>query len=305
MSGTAYAQYGRLEHRAELGVDEPEGLRGARGGDLPARDRVVRTGDDRPFPDRVRVHPEGPGQVQEAPGVVQQVSQCERNVGAAAPEHADRRADGFLGTAELGGGDLAEPVQQTEPTLGEDLPGGVQGRDEQTADVVPVLHRAVGEGPVRLLDVPVPLVGQEQVPGERRARPGQHLLGQRSQLRPCLRVAFGGRLPDRGRMLAADDRSRGVVVELDQLRSPPQHHRHPRRQYDLDGRPQRVRPAVHRSQQGRRPVGRPQHVLGRVRNREQLIDRRQRTFCSSHVLLPRTMAATALPPCPGPGGNVG
>ena len=71
---------------------------------------------------------------------------------------------------------------------------------------------------------------------------------------PDLRPAFGGRLAHRVRVLRARDRLVRVVVDLHELRAPPQEHREPIAQQETDGRAQRVGPAGHGAQRRLRPV---------------------------------------------------
>ena len=71
---------------------------------------------------------------------------------------------------------------------------------------------------------------------------------------PYLRPTLAGRLPQRGRMTRPQDRLIGVVVDLDQLRTPQHDGRQRRIQHRADGDPQTRRPLRDRAERRFRPV---------------------------------------------------
>ena len=73
-----------------------------------------------------------------------------------------------------------------------------------------------------LLDVAVAVHLQEDVLHPRRRAAAEGRLDERADDVPDLRPALRGRLPHRSRVLGAEDRPRGVVVDLDVAGSPPE-----------------------------------------------------------------------------------
>ena len=131
--------------------------------------------------------------------------------------------------------------------------GGV-GADDSSGRPVVVGNGAVGESVVGLLRIAVALHQQELLLdiGPLDATHGG--VEQRSDIGPDFLPDFPGRLAERPRVLAADDRLVGVVVEVDQFRSPPDPDRLAGGEHDADGRLQALRPGLRRPQRIAGPI---------------------------------------------------
>ncbi len=205
----------------------------------------------------------GAGQRQGFAARLAQVDQRERQVTGIVP-HGVRRP--FAGIAPAAGIDRAggELAQQVELPLGNHPLGIVGvGADDAADPTVVIRHRAVGEGVVGLLRIAVALHDQELLLdigafiATHRGR--QH----RADLRPDLAPHDAGRLAQRPRMLAADDRAIGVVVEVDELAAPADPDRLARGQHDAHRGLQAARPLCRRPERRRGPVQRP-HARGQL-----------------------------------------
>ena len=118
-----------------------------------------------------------------------------------------------------------------------------------------VEHGRVAVGPVHVLDRAVAKDRNERVLVPAGPAAPHHVVDLGADDRPDLRPALATGLAHRGRMLAdAEARHVGVVVDLDQVRSPPQEHRVTGAQHHRHRRLQRSRPAGHRPQGGSGPV---------------------------------------------------
>ncbi len=149
----------------------------------------------------------------------------------------------------------AEIAQRPQPALADHALGRLRADDQNAADATGLVpDRAVGEGEVGLLDVPVPLHDEQQIvrPGR---LPAQHHLGvQRAHHIPDLRPALHAALPQRARMLGPENRHVAVVVKLDGVGTPPDGHGEARLGADADRGSEALRPAIARSERGGGPV---------------------------------------------------
>ena len=158
----------------------------------------------------------------------------------------------------LGAGALGlrrEVPQGAQTALADDLPGGLDHRAEDTADVpLLVVNRAVREREICFLGIS-PVDVEQQVPRPCRVTPFHHLREHRLDDVPDLRPDLGAGLPQGGGMLGrTEDLAVLVVVHERQLPSPEDH----------DGKGARQGRA-HRGPEGLRPLrdgteGRPRPV---------------------------------------------
>jgi hypothetical protein len=148
----------------------------------------------------------------------------------------------------------AEILQRRHPPRADHPVGRVRHGGEHTDHRAGVVdQRAVGVRPVRLLPVPVPVHRQQHVVRPGRLPRGQHAVQHRADDVPDLRPHRRSRLVQR-RMLGAEQRQIGVVVEEAQFGAPPQDHREPRGQADAHRRAQALGPAVGGAERRRGPV---------------------------------------------------
>src|SRR5882724_1419334 len=111
------------------------------------------------------------------------------------------------------------------------------------------------EGEVALLTIPGAVGRKEEVVGEGRVAPPQRTLEHRSDDVPDVEPALASGSPQGTRVLAgAEYRTVGVVVERDQLRPPPDHHRDRGAEAEAECAPQGGRPAFDGAERRRRPV---------------------------------------------------
>ena len=164
-------------------------------------------------------------------------------------EHAD--AAGRLGQSPL----LVELAQVF--LAGRQLARGLHARGGLAHDAQHAAHAAVGLAHGRvgdveehLLHVAVAVDLEGPVLGRDRLAQREHALEQRVQVVPEFRPVFLRRPPHRPRVLDADRRRVGVVVEGDELRAPEQHDLGLRGQHQVDGGAQRRRPLRGRAQRG-------------------------------------------------------
>jgi hypothetical protein len=114
-------------------------------------------------------------------------------------------------------------------------------------------HGAVGEGEERLLhlteahDLQAPVL-------EVHGLAAHHALEQRPDVALDLRPRPQHRLAECRRMLVAEDHAVGVVVDLEQVRSPADRLRDPLAHHHRRRRPEALRPPRHRTERRGRPV---------------------------------------------------
>ena len=136
-------------------------------------------------------------------------------------------------------------AQRRHPTLS-DHPLGVLADHTEHPDHgrVVVAQRAVGERVVRLLAVAGPLQHEHQglVPGRLPGR--QDALDSRTDVRPDLGPHLAGRAAERPRVFEAQRVAAiGGIAEKRQLRTPRHPHGKSRRQQDVHGRTEALRPS--------------------------------------------------------------
>ncbi|MNN13847.1 hypothetical protein D3C81_1268930 [compost metagenome] len=183
-----------------------------------------------------------------------QIEQREGNVVRIGAQRAQAQRARFVPGTGIGGrrGQLA---QQLQLALGHHALGVVAvGADDAARAAVIVGHRAVGEGVVGLLRVAVALHDQQLLLDETAFAALHGRVQHRPDLWPDLAPDALGRLPQRRRMLAADDRLVRVVVEEAEVGAPAHPDRLARGQHDADGRLQALRPGLGRAQRRARPV---------------------------------------------------
>ncbi len=197
------------------------------------------------------------GEPRGAARVVEQVGQRKRDVRLVLVEHRGRLVARLLSRLGLGGA-RAQLAQRAELPFAVNLFGGLGHGGEHAADAGPldgvVRDGAVRDDEVRLLQEPPPVDQHVQIVAPRRRLAAVRRLDHRADDVPDLRPAFGGGLAHRARMLVAQHGPVGVVVDLDELRSPPQQHGEPVVQQQADHGPQRLRPALDGPERRRRPV---------------------------------------------------
>ena len=184
-------------------------------------------------------------QVRRLARVVQQVEQRERDVGLVLLEHRAGQRARLHGGLGLGGA-RAQLTQRAQLPLAVHLLRRLRHGREHAADAGPldglVGDRTVRDDEMRLLQEPAPVDQQVQIVAPRRRLAAVRGLDHRADHVPDLRPAFGGRLAHRPRVLVAQHRPIRVVVELDELRAPPQQHR--RIGCAATGRPSSAAPAT-------------------------------------------------------------
>ena len=105
-------------------------------------------------------------------------------------------------------------------------------------------HRTIRDREVRFLGEPVPLHFEEDVVHPRRRSAVERRVDQWSDDVVDLPPALSDGLPQRLRMLGAEDRTVRVVVQLDVIRAPPQQNRESVGQEEADHRLERLRPGL-------------------------------------------------------------
>ena len=163
-------------------------------------------------------------------------------------EHVRRR--------DRGRGALGQGAQGLVPPLGDDAPGGLGADDEGPAHGPVVAEDGrVAVRPVRLLDALV--APDRDIPVFIPGRPGvtHHVVDLRTDDRPDLRPAVPAPLPHRGGMLAFSEAGHvGVVVDLDEFRSPPEEHGMAGPEHDAHDRLESRGPRVERAERRLRPI---------------------------------------------------
>ena len=138
---------------------------------------------------------------------------------------------------------------------GDDIPGHVPADHQHAADAVIFVDRAVAVGPVDLLQPAVTRHRHQLVLVPGGAAAAHHLLDLRTDDVPDFSPALAPALAERARMaLRSHGLAIGVVVELDEFRTPPDEHRVVGVEQDAHRGAQALRPAFRRSQRSRRPV---------------------------------------------------
>ena len=152
-----------------------------------------------------------------------------------------------------------QPSERAQPALGDDPLRRLVDDAEHAADPAAIVaERTVREREVALLEVAVAVERKASVV-ERDSLACHHSTKHRSHDVPDLGEALGGAAPHRMRILrSTEDRSVGVVVEEDELRSPEHTHREVRGEHDSDGRAQRRGPAADGAERVLAPVDRAQ-----------------------------------------------
>ena len=250
----------RADHRGQVAAD--------RGRPAPQRPRdaprIFPVGQADGLREQRAVRPGGGDQPRHPRLPVDEVEGGERGVGVPGAQQVDELAAGFLhGRAPAGGFDRGrrQRAQDAEPSLAQH-PGRGLAHRRADADHRPggVAQRAVGVGEVALLEEPVAVARQEQV-----FRPAgdavQGVLELRADDRPGLRPGLGARAAEAGGVLGlAEDGLPRIVVEHQEIRSPPDHHGEPGAEAGAEGDLERVRPRRGRPQRGPAPVARPDEL---------------------------------------------
>jgi hypothetical protein len=155
------------------------------------------------------------------------------------------------------GGRRRQRPQGPDAPFAQHLARGLADRAEDAGDALRLVpDRAVREGEVALLGEAVALEEQELVLRPGGGAAGEHTLEHRADDVPDLRPHIAPARAHRARVLVAEHRAVGVVVDLDHLGPPPDEDGEARGQTDADGRPERLRPARDRAERGARPVHR-------------------------------------------------
>ena len=149
----------------------------------------------------------------------------------------------------------AEISQGAQAAFAEHAPGLLVDDAEDAADAAVLdADRIVRDVVVRLFEEPLP-VEKEGVllRPERLTRP-DHALEERSEDVPHLAPALARGTTERPRMLRAEHRRIGIVVDRDELGTPEEDDLRLRRQQDADRAPEALRPRLHRTERRCRPV---------------------------------------------------
>ena len=186
----------------------------------------------------------------------QQVDQCERRVVGVGADRFGHPLARRLGGARLAGA-RAEVAQGREAALANDLLGDLADGRQHAADAagrVGVGRGAVGEGEVGFLVEAAPAQLELDVIGPAGWAAAERGVDQRLQPVGHLGPHLAERPPQRPRMLLAQHRAVGVVVDRDVVGTPPQQLREAVGQDQADDGLQRRRPGLHRAERRRAPV---------------------------------------------------
>ncbi len=186
---------------------------------------------------------------------VAQVDGGERHVQGVVVDHVDQSCAGGVHVDGAPVAEHGQVAQETESAFADHLLGDLAA-DGQHADgaAVVVAGRGVGDAEVRLLAVAGPLQQQLQR-GDPAGHPGRHgLLDQRGEHVPALGQGHPHVVAERGRVLVADQRRVGVVVELGVALTPEQQHGVLGGEHHPDGGAQALRPSADRAERGACPV---------------------------------------------------
>ena len=143
----------------------------------------------------------------------------------------------------------------TQGRAGAPLAGDVAANHQNAADPTVIVDRTVAIGP-EMLPQPALVSDRQQLVFVRGPLAACHdLLDLRSEDVPDFLPAFPTALAQRGRMeFGSHGLAIGVVVELNELRTPPEQHRVIGVQQQAHGRPQALRPGLGRPQRTGRPA---------------------------------------------------
>ena len=185
---------------------------------------------------------------------IEDVDHREGEIARVGCERAGTSLAGLLPCARLGGG-RGKLAQQRQLPLADYTLRIVAVGAKNAADAAVVCwDRAIGEGVVGLLRIAVAL-HDEELRFHIGAFLAAHRLGQHGRdVVPDLAPDFLGRPAERPRMLAADDRLVGVIIEVDQLGPPPDPDRLAGSQHNADRGLETLRPSFRRTERRRRPV---------------------------------------------------
>lgn len=199
------------------------------------------------------------GKALPCPFPVREKDHRERQVARIGPQGLGSAFGGFRDRAGFtgSGGELA---QQQRLTFADDAWRVVcVGAENAGRGAVITRHRAVAEGVVGFLLVAVALHDQQQRLVIGAFVPAKGLLGAGADLVPDLPPHDRGGLTEGCRVLAAEYGAVGVVVEVDEMRPPPEEHGLAGGENDPDEGFQAVRPLRWRTKWGPRPVGTTHH----------------------------------------------
>src|SRR5882672_5741213 len=133
--------------------------------------------------------------------------------------------------------------------------GHVTAHDKDTANAAIVVDRTIAIGPVDLLQPAVTRDRNELVLMPGRASAAHHLLDLGTDDLPDFSPALPSALSKRARVALGSHRPAiGIVIELNELTTPPDEHRVVGIEQDPQCGPQTLRPGVRRTQGGCRPV---------------------------------------------------
>ena len=150
------------------------------------------------------------------------------------------------------------------------LAGDVGGDVEEAADRAGfIADRSVGERPVRLFRIAVAQHRQRHVLAPGRGA-GHRAVDPRPDVGPDIRPDRLQRLAERTRLLAAEHRRVGVVVEQREFRPPAQAHREARIQHQAQGRTQRLGPVLDGAERRGRPVEHGDFARHRATRRQEI-----------------------------------
>ena len=175
-------------------------------------------------------------------------------------------------------------TQRAQPSVVDDLRGRLGRDDQQTGDAVGVVaDRAVRVREEGLLGVAV-ASDQQTLIGRLHGFAGEHTREERTDLVPNLGPGLAGAAAQCvGMLLASEDWSERVVVQLRVLRAPDEHHRELRGQHHLHQQLQLLGPVVDRSERSCLPLVR--HDGARYRRSSP--DRKATALRTTPVVSPR------------------
>ena len=135
------------------------------------------------------------------------------------------------------------------------LAGDVAANHQDSTDATAIVDRAVAVGP-QMLPQAAAMGDRQQLIFVRCPLAGAHdLLDLRTQDAPDFVPAFPAALAQRGRMeVGPRGLAIGVIIELNELRTPPEQHRVVGIQQQAHSRPQALRPGLRRPQRTSRPA---------------------------------------------------
>ena len=203
-----------------------------------------------------------PGHVDQprhASGFVAEVQQGERHVPGVLGQNG--RGVNAHGLVRLEGRSGAELAERPEPPLAQN-PAGRLAHDAEHAPHAArlVAHGVIGDVEVGLLGIPVSLEVEEVVARPEGLAGAHHAFEQRLEHVPDFAPTLPRWLSERGRVLGAEDRPIGVVVERDEVWTPEQDDLSLGGEQDAHRRAQALGPLGHGTQRRPRPVERAHAV---------------------------------------------